>query len=140
MSRSDATRLGIALAIAVAIIVPIVLLSGGGGEDRANLLIQRNSSAAGEELVVSIEDPGVNTAATTGGQQRVRIECLDAQGQVVAFGEHPWPFEDDGGVGAGLPHVHQPARPQAAAATRTCRIPGTDPRLEGEVDASAPAQ
>lgn len=129
MRRQDAVRLGIALGLLVVVLVPVVVFAGGGGGgERADLIVERT----GQELTVSIEDPGVNTTATSGGRREVRLECTDAGGRVTISAEHPWPFGDDGGVGAGRPHVHQSAPGQVGAVQR-CRLVGTDPPLEGEL-------
>jgi hypothetical protein len=129
VNRRDAVRLGIALGLLVVVIVPVAILSASSGDaERANLIVERS----GEQLTISLEDPGVNTTATSHGRREVELECLDAGGRVTVSAKHPWPFVDDGGVGAGRPHVHQSA-PGGVGAVSRCRLVDTDPRLEGDL-------
>lgn len=130
MKRADAKRLAVAFGVLVVVAVPIAILSASSSDGgTARLLI----APASAEVVVSLDDPSVNTPGTTGGKQRVTVECLDANGRTVVKGEQDWPFSDDAGLGAGRPHAHQPVPPQQVAAIASCRLEGTDPKIEGKV-------
>ena len=80
--------------------------------------------------VVYLEDPAVNEPDTNGGRQLVRIECLDEGGAVIFEGQESWPFSDtDGGIFD--PHVHFFVKPEVVGEIASCRLPDTDPQLEG---------
>jgi hypothetical protein len=132
MDPASRTRL-IALAVLLAISVPLVVIaaSGGGSEDGGADGIRVEPSNRGlPEIVIYLEDPDVNTLATTGGARRVGVECRDRAGVVVFTGTERWPFTDtDGGVFD--PHVHVPVDPSLLGSVARCRLKGTDPELEG---------
>src|SRR5918994_5468183 len=106
-----------------------IAVSRGGSGDTAKLVLQRAQSAGtgNPELLVSVER-SINVAQTAGGNARVGLECRDHTGGVALRAEHPWPFIDDGSTP--LPHVHQPASTRELDQIRSCRITGTEVRLE----------
>ena len=132
MEPAARTRL-IALAVALSILIPlIVIAAAGGGSDAGDGDgIRVESSNRGlPEIVVYLQDPDVNTPATTDGAKRVVLECADHAGAVVFTGTERWPFRDiDGGVFD--PHVHVPVDPSILGTISRCRLKGTDPELEG---------
>jgi hypothetical protein len=133
MESGARTRL-VALAVLLAISVPLVVIAaaGGGGDEQetGGLRVERTPAPPG--LTVYVEDPKVNALETTGGEERVEIECVDENGTVVFSKRKPWPFSDtDGGIFD--PHVHITIS-SAAVVDRIsrCRLAGTDPPLAGE--------
>ena len=123
----------IALAVLLAISVPLVVIAvaGGGSDDGGRDGIRVEPSNRGlPEIVIYLEDPDVNTPDTTDGAQQVAIECTDQAGAVAFTGTERWPFSDtDGGVFD--PHVHVRMDPSLLGSIRRCRLKGTDPELEG---------
>ena len=140
-ASTDAAARGRLVALAVmigvgAVLVVVALLAGGsggsGGESESSTLrVERYPTPEGIELVFYVEAAD-NRAEVADGESRVSVECEDEGGRVVARGEHPWPFRDtdDGTTDA---HVHQRVPAAAAAAVTRCRLPGTDPELQGRV-------
>jgi hypothetical protein len=131
VERAARTRL-VALAVLLAISVPLVVIAvaggGSGGDEPAGLRVERSKGVP--EVVIYLEDPAVNEPDTNHGKRRVAIECLDAGGTVVFRGEERWPFSDtDGGVFD--PHVHVSVEPAALEKVARCRLRDTDPPLEG---------
>ena len=135
---TDAAARGRLVALAVllgvgAVLVVVALLAGGsGGESETSTLrVERSPTPEGLELIVYVEAAD-NRAEVAGGESRVSVECEDEGGRVVARGEHPWPFRDtdDGTTDA---HVHQRVPAAAAAVVTRCRLPGTDPELQGRI-------
>jgi hypothetical protein len=132
MEAASRTRL-IALAVLLAISVPLIVIAAGGGgsEDGGGDGIRVEPSNRGlPEMVIYLEDPDVNRPATTDGAKRVAIECTDQAGAVVFTGTERWPFRDTDG-GAFDPHVHVPVDPSLLGSIAHCRLKGTDPELEG---------
>jgi hypothetical protein len=122
----------VALAVLVAIMIPLVVVAiagGGSGDDEpAGLRVERSKGIP--EVVIYLEDPAVNEPATNKDKTRVGVECLDEGGTVVFRGQERWPFSDtDGGVFD--PHVHVSIDPAALDRIRRCRLTDTDPPLEG---------
>jgi hypothetical protein len=132
MEPASRTRL-IALAVLLAISVPLIVIAaaGGGSDDGDRDGIRVEPSNRGlPEIVIYLEDPDVNTPATTGGARRVAIECTDRAGGVVFTGTERWPFTDtDGGVFD--PHVHVAVDHALLGSIARCRLKGTDPELVG---------
>ena len=132
MESSSRTRL-IALAVLLAISVPLIVIAGAGGgsEDGGGGGIRVEPSNQGlPEIVIYLEDPGVNRLATTDGAKRVTVECTDPGGAVVFTRAERWPFRDTDG-GALDPHVHVPVRHSLLGSIAHCKLKGTDPELEG---------
>ena len=137
MAAGTRTRL-IAAAVLLAVAVPlaIVAVSGsgdseGGGSGSASLKVERFTGAR-PEIVVYVEDPGLNTTEVTGGATSVKIECLDARKAVVVSQSHPWPFTDTD-EGSLHPHQHLAVGRAALEQVSSCRLRGTEPRLEGRL-------
>jgi hypothetical protein len=132
MDPASRTRL-VALAVLLAISVPLIVIAaaGGGSDDDGGDGIRVEPSNRGlPEVVVYLEDPDVNTLATTDGGKRVAIECTDRAGAVIFTGTERWPFSDtDGGVFD--PHVHMAVDPAVLGSVNRCKLKGTDPELEG---------
>lgn len=133
MDPASRTRL-IALAVLLAILVPLILVAsggggsdGGGGEDGIRI---EPSNLEVPEIVIYLKDPDLNTPATRDGAESVAIECMDRGGAVVFRGRERWPFSDTDG-GAFDPHVHVRVEPAILGLIDRCRLKGTDPALEG---------
>lgn len=131
MEPASRTRL-IALAVLLAISVPLIVIAAarGGSDDGRDGIRVEPSNRGLSEIVIYLEDPDVNTEATTDGADRVVVECTDRDGAVVFTGTERWPFSDtDGGIFA--PHVHVSVDPSILGTVSRCRLKGTDPELEG---------
>ena len=130
--KDDASRTRlIALAVLLALSVPLVViaLAGSGGSDEQRGL--RVEVARGTpQVVVYLEDPAVNDPATNHGRPTVAIECMDSGGAVIHNARERWPFSDTDG-GRFDPHVHVSVPPDQLSLIASCRLKGTDPRLEG---------
>ena len=130
MEGSNRTRI-VALAVLLAITVVLVVIAvagGGSGDDAPGLRVERAQGIP--EVVIYLEDPGVNDPKTNGGRTRVRIECLDSGGAVIFRGRERWPFSDTDG-GRFDPHAHVFVGPELLEQIDSCRFKGTDPALEG---------
>jgi hypothetical protein len=131
MESGTRTRL-IALAVLLAVSVPLIVIAAAGGGDEqeaGGLRVEQTPAPPG--VTVYVEDPNVNALETTGGEERVEVECLDENGTVVFSKRERWPFSDtDGGILD--PHVHITIR-SAAVMERIsrCRLADTDPPLTG---------
>jgi hypothetical protein len=135
MEGAARTRL-VAVVILVAVGVPLGVLavagSGGGddGKDESDIRVER--SAEIPEMLIYITDPEANTPERADGRDTVTVECLDANGEVLASQEDPWPMtETDGNTLS--PHAHVPVDPATIGDVTRCRLQGTEPLLEGEV-------
>jgi hypothetical protein len=125
------TRL-VALAVLLAISVPLIVIAaaGGGSDDEGSGLRVEPSREGAPEILIFVDDPEVNEPGTTGGAKQVRIECVDEGGAVVLRDRKAWPFTDtDGGMFD--PHVHVFVNPDVVQRIESCRLRGTDPPLEG---------
>lgn len=130
MEGSNRTRI-VALAVLLAISVPLIIIAaaGGGSDDEApGLRVERAQGIP--EVVIYLEDPGVNDPATNQGRTRVRVQCLDRGGTVIFRGAERWPFSDTDG-GRFDPHVHVLVGPELVDRIARCRLIGTDPPLAG---------
>jgi hypothetical protein len=124
-----------AIAVALVLVIPLVLLFAGGGDDGdespeqsgSGLLIER----FGTELLVTVE-PADNVAERAGGARSVRLRCVDADDQLVAAQDEAWPFADTDG-GTLKPHAHVPLEAAQQERVSTCRLVGTEPLLEGSL-------
>ena len=130
MEGSNRSRL-VALAVLLAISVPLVVIAvagGGSGDDAPGLRVERAQGLS--EVVIYLEDPEVNAPSTNEGRTRVRIECLDSGGTVIFRGAERWPFSDTDG-GRFDPHAHVRVGPDLVDRIDRCRFRGTDPPLAG---------
>jgi hypothetical protein len=133
MEGSARTRL-VALVVLVAIAVPLVIVAvaGGGGDDEhepSGLRVERSTELP--ELIVYIE-AGQNTPERSGGRTTVTVECVAADGRVVASRDEPWPFSDTD-QGTLDPHTHMAVGPARIGEVESCRVKGTEPLLGGPV-------
>ncbi len=133
--KGQAPRLGfVALAVVLAVAVPVVVLlagsSGGHVPVARKLRLERIPSGFARGIVVYVDDPRINRPATLDGARRASITCVDAKGSVLARVREPWPFT---GTDEGLlpPHVHVGASKTELARVRRCWLEDTNPRLEG---------
>lgn len=127
-------------ALAALVLVPLAIwgVTSLGGEESAELRVESLTVPGGPpEIVVSLPSNGVNDTQTTGGAPSVGLECLNATGEVEFRVEHVFPFTDTD-EGTAPPHVHQRVTPQQLAAVERCRLDGTKPALEGELQAGTP--
>jgi hypothetical protein len=132
MEPASRTRL-IALAVLLAISVPlIVIAAAGGGSDgsgRDGIRVEPSNRGL-PEIIIYLEDPDVNTPETADGAKRITVECTNRAGTMVFTGRERWPFRDtDGGVFD--PHVHVAMEPSLLGKIARCKLRGTDPLLEG---------
>ena len=123
----------VALVVLVAVAVPIgiVLASDGGdGQDEpAALRVER--SAQLPELVVYVEAEA-NTPERSGGRRSIAVECVTADGSLIASQAEPWPFTDTD-QGTRDPHAHLRIDPASMLEVDRCRLRGTEPLLEAPV-------
>jgi hypothetical protein len=132
MRAASRTRL-VALAVLLAISVPVVAIAvSSGGDDPApgGLRVERTPGLP--EVVVYVEDQEVNQAETTGGAARITLECVDSDGRVVWSSREAWPFGDTD-QGTLDPHVHLRMEPARIERIARCRLNDTDPPLEGRL-------
>ena len=131
MEGASRTRV-IALAVLLALLVPLTIIavagSGSGDDEEPGLRVERAKGIP--EVVIYLEDPGVNEPETNRGRPNVRIECMDDSGAVVFDTNERWPFSDTDG-GRYDPHVHVFVPPDQLSVVASCRLRGTDPPLEG---------
>lgn len=132
MEAAARTRL-VALAVLVAVLLPLVLIAlpRDGDDARARpggLRVERTPGLA--ELTIYVEDSGLNEPATAGGATEVTLECVDADENVVHTAGEAWPFADtdDGTLD---PHVHVGMEEEMIERIVRCSLTGTDPPLEG---------
>ena len=124
MEPASRTRL-IALAVLLAISVPLIVIAaaGGGSDDAGGDGIRIEPSNRGlPEIVIYLEDPDVNTPDTTDGAKRVVIECTDRAGRRRLHGN---------GALALQRHRRRSLRP-ARARARGRRDPRLDRPLQAE--------
>jgi hypothetical protein len=134
MDRSAHTRL-VALTVLLAVSIPLVIVAvsggGGGGEDEPqdSLLVERSTQRP--ELIVYVT-PDLNLAERAGNRRMVTLECIDAEGRVLATRQERWPLTDTD-QGTLDPHTHLPLDPARIAEVARCRLDGTEPLIEGPV-------
>ena len=134
MQGADRTRL-IAVAVLLAVAIPLVVIAAAGGGDgdaegEPPLRVERSNQLP--EMLLYIDDESVNKPARTGGRREVRVECLDADGVVLASQAEVWPMtQTDGNTLA--PHAHIAVNPGRIGDVVSCRISGTEPLLAGDV-------
>jgi hypothetical protein len=126
----------VALAMLVAVAVPltIVALAGGrdGGDDEeedTGIRVERSTRLP--ELLVYV-NPDVNKPERTGGRPTVVVECLDTGGDVVARQDETWPLTDTD-QGTLDPHSHVAVNPALINDVERCRVRPADPPLVGPV-------
>jgi hypothetical protein len=132
MEPASRTRL-IALAVLLAISVPLVVIAAGGGSDEPSpdgLRIEP-SKLRRPEIVVYVQDVSMNKPETAGGASRILMACRDSDGADVFQRRVRWPFKDTDG-GKFDPHVHVLVEdPDVLGRIARCELLGTDPHLEG---------
>jgi hypothetical protein len=121
--------------IAVVITVPLVLWAASSGGDDEKLIVERWINDAGKpELIVPLGEDDSRVPPTTEGQNAIRVQCRDRDGQVV-LDARPRPrqlFNPERGYD--YPHAHQPVSRQQFQRADRCLVHGTDVRLEAEVE------
>ena len=119
------------IVIAALVITPLAIwaaTSGGSGEEDG-LIVERSTSLTGApELVLSV----VGDVQVTSGASTVRVECRDEAGAETVSADQPWPFPPEPGFE--YPHVHQGGDADKIEATRSCRVLGTNKKLEATVE------
>lgn len=127
------TRL-VALVVLLAVAVPlgVVAAAGSGGGDSEDEEIRVERSTQLPEMLIYITDESANVPERAGGRTSVTVECVDAEGRVLASQEDPWPMtQTDGNTLS--PHAHVPVDQARIGEVTKCRLVGTDPLLEAEV-------
>ena len=115
------------------IVTPLTVWTAFSGGEEKSLIVERSTTRAGApELIVSLEEE-LNTLKTTNGKRAVRLECLDRDGQVVVDAEQKWPFRSRE-KGYAYPHAHLKANLTQRQRADRCRLIGTRPRLETDVE------
>jgi hypothetical protein len=131
-NRSARTRL-VALAVLLAVSVPLVILaaSGGGGEDEPedDLLVERSTQRP--EMILYVT-PDLNRPERAGDRRMVTLECIDAEGRVLASQPERWPLTETD-QGTLDPHAHVPMDPAQIGEVARCRVHGTEPLMEAPV-------
>lgn len=125
-------RLLLAAAVVIVAVVLGVVLLPGAGEDaddeplpvtRATLTLERADlpDAAGEELLVSLPGPELNTAEINHGATVAWLRCVDGRGATVVRRQVQWPLIEEEGF---PPHIHHPAAPRTLSSLRRCTLTG----------------
>jgi hypothetical protein len=127
---------GAAIAVALVLIVPLVLLFAGGSDDDGSAPAaadgaMRVERSALPELIVSVK-PAANVPAQAGGARSVTLRCEDSDGQLVAAQDEAWPFTDTDGDTLN-PHTHMPLDGAQLEQVSSCRLVGTEPLLEAKL-------
>lgn len=140
MSEGAGRRRLVALVVLLVVTVPLVVVAvvtGSGGKG-GGLRVERSTVAGAgtPQIVVYVNDLGLNVPSTAEDRPTVELECLDADDRTVVKAVHPWPFTDtDQGIYD--PHVHENLGEADAKRITLCRLNGTEGPLEGKA-ASAP--
>jgi len=125
-------RHGAKVLILAVVAAPLVAWTAASGSEEKGLLVERWTTEGGApELIFSLRGEELNTPETTGGQNLVRLECVDGDGEVVLAGKKRWPFPTERGFD--YPHVHQAATTDQVLAVDTCRLLETTVTLEADV-------
>ena len=104
--------------------------SGGADPENGSLRVERSTEAA--QMLIYITEDEANTPERAGGRRSVMVECLDAEGRVIASQVDPWPMtQTDGNTLS--PHAHVPVDPAQIGDVASCRLRGTKPTLKTEV-------
>ena len=119
--------------VVLAVVLGVVLLAVGGGSSddkdtqarvtRATLTLERalRPDTAGQELLVSIPGPELNTPEINNGEPAVSLQCLDASGEPVVRRRVDWPLVEEQGF---PPHIHHPAAERTLDSIRRCTLTG----------------
>lgn len=133
MEGPGRTRL-VALVVLLAVAVPlgVVAAAGSGGDDESDAEIRVERSTQLPELLIYITDESANVPERADGRTSVTVECVDAEGRVIASQEDPWPMtQTDGNTLS--PHAHVPVDQARIGDVKSCRLVGTKPLLEADV-------
>ena len=134
MEEATRTRL-IAVVVILAVAVPLGLVAAAGSgddEDEGPNPIRVELSTELPEVLIYIDDESVNTPDRTNGRRSVTVECVDADGLVIASQDDAWPMvQTDAGTLA--PHAHIPVNPARIRDVAKCRLKGTKPLLQADV-------
>ncbi len=117
--------------VAAAVAIVIVVASGGGDGENESPALRVERSATGPELLVYVE-AGVNTPERSEGRRSITVECVTADGSLLASQAEPGPFKDTD-QGTLDPHAHMPVDPSSILDVKRCRLEGTEPLLEAPV-------
>jgi hypothetical protein len=125
------TRL-VALAVLLAISIPltVIAVAGSGSDDSDSGGLRVEEARGLPQLVIYLEDPADNEAATNRGRGQVAVECFDERDAVIYETRAAWPFSDTDG-GKFDPHVHLSLDPDVLDRIARCRLKNTDPPLDG---------
>lgn len=135
MSEGAGRRRLVALVVLLVVAVPLVvvaMVTGGDESEGGGLRVERTTVAGAgtPQLVVYVEELGLNVPDTAGDRPTVELECLDDNDRTVLKAVHPWPFTDtDQGIYD--PHVHETVAGPEAQRIARCRLNGTDGPLQG---------
>jgi hypothetical protein len=129
----DARKRLVALAVLVAVAVPLVIVaaSGGGGDQQLNGDVRVERAPQLPELVVYVTSDA-NQPERAGGRRRVTVECLGPGGRLLASQRETWPFTDTD-QGTLDPHTHLAVDPARIGEVERCRVKGAEPPLEAPV-------
>jgi hypothetical protein len=128
------TRL-VALVVLLAVAIPlgVVAAAGSGGGDESGsdeLRVERSTELP--EMLIYITDLRANQPDRAPARPAVTVECLDADGEILASQVEPWPMtQTDGNTLS--PHAHVPVDPATIGDVASCRLKGTEPLLAAEV-------
>jgi hypothetical protein len=130
-ARTRLVAVGVLLAVSVPLVVLAVAGSGGDDEgDGSALRVER--SAELPEMLIYITDSKANQPDRAPARPAVTVECLDADGEILASQVEPWPMtQTDGNTLS--PHAHVPVDPATIGDVASCRLKGTEPLLAAEV-------
>jgi hypothetical protein len=128
------TRL-VALVVLLAVAIPLGVIAAagsGGGDDPGNAELRVERSTQLPEMLIYITDEAANVPERADGRTSVTVECLDAEGRIVASQEDAWPMtETDGNTLS--PHAHVPVDQARIGDVTSCRLVGTKPLLKADV-------
>ncbi len=134
MKRFDIKTIGPALAVLAIMVIPLVVWSGSSGEDpssNADLTVEWDPAKAGDPLLTVTIAERLNNRETASNGKDVQLECVDAEGQVVAETTQPLPFSDEEqGVGS---HAHQLVSRDQIDSVEKCRLQGARLQLEAKL-------
>ena len=136
-SHVDLKTLGPAAAVLAIVVIPLVVWSASSGSDTKadpDLSVSYDPSRGGDPLLTVTIAKELNVRRTAKNGRTVTLECLDADGNVVAQTEQPFPFTaDEPGYG---PHAHQLVPGDKIKFVRRCRLLGTRMPLAAELNPS----
>ena len=130
----DIKTIGPALAVLAIMVIPLVVWSGSSGNDpssNADLAVEWDPAKAGDPLLTVTITERLNSRDTANNGKDVQLECVDAEGDVVAETTQPLPFSDEEqGYGA---HAHQLVSRDQIDSVEKCRLQGARLQLEAEL-------